>query len=208
MSDDTEDKVPFQGDSFQCLGLTAVPAPKNDNGSAELLVGGPVGGLNEVAIGGRDTRSAPKLGGLKPGDTVLHSTDPETDSQFGAMGKDRKAVMFAREADGTMAMLMIDAKNKVFQFAGFEGFLQYSKDGGWEMRDSTGKGFTINGGQFQLNAGLAPALPPKGPLLALAPGAAPPPGSVPIPGWFGMVAHLYRWFMWWLWQKLPKLEAT
>jgi hypothetical protein len=203
VGDDPEDKEPVRGDSFQCLGVTSFPAAATEAGSAEVCTVAGVGGMSEIAIGGRDTRSAPKLGGLKPGDTVLHSTDPETDSQFRAMGKDRKVVMFARESDGTMATLMIDAKSKKLQFVGFGGAMEFSKDGGWSFQDSTGAGFNINGGNCTWNVTNHFLRPGAALPVRVGPAAV---GGAPAPGVWAIVSRMWAWLRWWAWTRIPEFE--
>lgn len=71
-SGDAEDfgEVPL----MPCLGLTALPAPPDDDGRAEGLAIEGVGGFTAVVAGARDARCVDVVGQLGPGETALHST--------------------------------------------------------------------------------------------------------------------------------------
>lgn len=204
LSAEKDDEEPIRGDAFQCLGLHAACAPATTAGKCEMMKVSGIGGLNDSFVGGRDTRVGPRLGRMDPGDTVLLSTDPETDVQVRCHGKRKQAVIFAREGGATspMATLMIDAKNKKFQFLGFKGVLEYSEAGGWIMRDKTGSGFNLNNGMMSFNCQGKLTPNPAGLPLRMGPAAI---GGAPIPGWFGMVAYFFLWLRVWLWQRMPKL---
>jgi hypothetical protein len=56
------------------LGVTALPAAPNSDGTAEGVVIEGIGGMNGVFVSGWDVRSADVAGELSPGDTCLHGT--------------------------------------------------------------------------------------------------------------------------------------
>ena len=52
---------------FQCLGVTAIPFPKDDKGYAEGVVMRNCGGRDAVLVGARDTRTAAMVGNERQG---------------------------------------------------------------------------------------------------------------------------------------------
>lgn len=201
------DQEPVRGDAFQCLGLVAACAPANDAGHAEMLKLSGVGGLDDAIVGGRDVRVFTKLGVIDQGDTLLLSTDPETDVQVRCHGERRQLVMFARKDSPTseMGMLMIDGKEETFHVQCFGGTLKFSKKDGWIMRDGSGAGFHLNNGVMNFNCGGNLTGNPAAQPLRSGPA---PQGGIPVPGWFGMVRHILAWLRWWVWQRLPRLPEA
>jgi hypothetical protein len=59
------------------LGVTALPAPPDDNGSAEGVVLEGVGSLTGTCTAAWDVRCADVVGQMSPGDTALHGTHPD-----------------------------------------------------------------------------------------------------------------------------------
>lgn len=202
-----EDREPIHADTFEALGLWARCSPATNKGKCEAVTMSGVGGLNEVTVGRRDTRFGPKLGKALPGDTGIASTDPDTDVQVRCHGTRKQLIMFARKGDPTseQAFINLDAKREKFQFIGFGGTLEFSKQNGWIMRDGTGQGFHMHKGhiQFSVTSGKLSSNPAGLPLRQ----GATPLGGAPVPGWFAMVAHLWAWIKWQVWRRLPKLPA-
>ena len=198
------DEEPIRADSFQCLGLFAACAPATKDGKCEMLKGSGIGGLNDVIIGARDTRCSPKLATLEPGDTVLLSTDPETDTQVRCLGTRKQVAIMVREGgpDSPIAFITLDGAEKKFQFIGFGGTLEYSEENGWIMRDKTGTGFHLNNGMMSFNCQGKLTPNPAGLPLRMGPAQI---GGAPIPGWFGMVAYLWVWLRLWVWRRMPRL---
>lgn len=120
-----EDHEPFgEIDVMQCLGITALPAPKNDNGHAEGVVARGVGNANGVIVGGRDTRSSKVTGELKLGETAVHSTGENFDSR--SLYKDQ---MIAHIVGNDMVFIM-DRKGKKVSICYAGNIFELSKDGG------------------------------------------------------------------------------
>jgi len=79
--DDQDDVEHFaEVDMFGALGVTALPAPKDDDGVVEGVVLRSCGGTDAICVAARDERSADVVGQLAPGETALHSTGKD----FGA----------------------------------------------------------------------------------------------------------------------------
>lgn len=110
------------------LGLTAMPYPATDEGSAEALVGDGIPGLDGVVIGARDTRTAKIVGNLQPGDTVLHSTGPQQAAQVQLKEKKRQAVFRTVDTRGKDMALVLDGKNDKVQLTAFGHMFEMNRD--------------------------------------------------------------------------------
>ena len=127
---DANDTEPFgEIDLYQCLGVSALPWPKDAGGHAEGLVARDVGGRNAVLLGGRDTRSAKIVGKLKPGDTVVHSTGPNEAAQLQLKEEKRQAALVSEDSRGNTMMFMLDGKNDKIQLTAFGNIIELSRDG-------------------------------------------------------------------------------
>lgn len=114
-------------DSLQSLGVSALPFPETDDGFAEGVVLRGCGGSVGCVVGGRDERCASVYANLRPGDTCLHSTDPDAAAQFQAKAT-RQAVMLTTASDGSTMLHMLDGKNDKVQIAAFGGIIQMTPD--------------------------------------------------------------------------------
>jgi len=114
-------------DAIQALGVSSIPFPETDEGYAEGVVLRGCGGSVGCVVGGRDERCASVYASLKPGDSCLHSTDPDAAAQFQAKAT-RQAVMLTTASDGSTMLNILDGKNDKVQIAAFGGIIQMTPD--------------------------------------------------------------------------------
>ena len=120
---------------MQALGLTALPAPPDDNGQADLAVIEGLGGFTGCAVGGRDTRCSDVAGKLKPGETCLHNTGGTADTRSRVLLKENCASIIV----GNDLVLMLDRKNSKIQIVGFGHVFEMSAAQGIVMGAKGGK---------------------------------------------------------------------
>lgn len=120
---------------MQALGLTALPAPPDDSGQAELVALEGVGGFTACAVGGRDTRCADVAGRLKAGETCLHNTGGAADKRAKVLLKEDCASIVV----GNDLVVMLDRKNSKIQVLGFGHILEMSSAQGIVMGAKGGK---------------------------------------------------------------------
>lgn len=104
-------------DVISQLGVSAAPYPKTDAGAAELVGVGPIGGRDFVALGGRDTRAAEVTGNLKPGDTTVHTTHPNSKAQWQCCGELNQCVGYLEDSDGETMLVQMDGKANTLTLA-------------------------------------------------------------------------------------------
>ncbi len=165
------------------LGVTAVPAPIDENGRAEGVLLRGMEGIDGVIVGGRDTRSANVYAALQPGDTALHATDDNAAAQFQAKAN-RQAVIATKDSSGKTMTCALDGKNNKVQIAAFGSLFEIdkAKDQVVICTPSGGATILMKGNVISLIGtvvlgGAVPAFP-----VHQGPGAG--PTSVPAPGVF------------------------
>lgn len=122
-----------QIDVISSLGVTARPAPANENGAAEGVVADGIGGVEGVLLGARDRRSIAKvLGELGPGETCLHSTGEDFDSRI--FCKDQSVAIVV----GDDLAFVLDRKNKKVSLAAFGHMFELSEENGVSLYDKSG----------------------------------------------------------------------
>jgi hypothetical protein len=105
------------------LGLTAFPAPANENGRAQgIKVDAP--GTNGVIVGARDSRCAQVVAELAPGETCLHSTGADFDSRV--FCKDKVLALVV----GKKMAVTLDEREKKLAMSAFGAYAELSADGG------------------------------------------------------------------------------
>jgi hypothetical protein len=130
-------------DVFQSLGVSSLPFPKDDRGSAQAIVARNVGGKNGVVIGARDKRCAKIVGNLKPGDTVLHSTDAQLAAQVQCKGEKRQVVCATKDTQDKTAAVVLDGLNDKYTVAVFGHLFEISRENGFSFVHESGNGITI-----------------------------------------------------------------
>lgn len=128
----SEDDAPDYGEAplFCALGVSARPAPANENGSAQGLSVDVPGGDGAIA-GARDTRTAAVYAELGPGETALHSTGENYDSRV--FCKDQMVATIV----GDDLAWVLDRKNRKVTLAAFGLVFEYSEEAGINL--TTGK---------------------------------------------------------------------
>lgn len=147
-SGDAEDfgEVPL----MPCLGLTALPAPPDDDGRAEGLAIEGVGGFTAVVAGARDARCVDVVAQLQPGETALHNTGGDQDKRSRVFCKENLVALLV----GDDSTFVIDRGQKYAILAIPEaGQFELSKANGFMVADTSGAGITIKDGKMTLNAG-------------------------------------------------------
>ncbi len=170
VTDDENDAETFGAvPVLQALGVTSLPFPADDDGKAEGVFLRGCGNNDAICVGARDTRSAAIIGNLAPGDTVVHCTHANQSAQVQLKGERRQVVLTTNSADGEQGLLIIDGKNRKFQFVGWGGAFEYSQENGWCM--TTGKAFIqIKGDTIILSGKVLLGLTPLAP-VTVGPGA-------------------------------------
>lgn len=114
--------------SYQALGVTALPFPPDDSGYAEGVIVRDVGNYNGALLGARDERCAKVVATMQPGDTILHSCDPQAKAQV-RVSANRQVALVTEDSDqNTMALVLDGGENKV-QIAAFGGLIEMSENG-------------------------------------------------------------------------------
>jgi hypothetical protein len=137
-SDDPDDisdegEVPL----MNALGLTALPAPKDDTGHAEgVFVEVPCYGT--ACIAGRDTRCADVYGKLKAGETAVHNTGGDVSKRSRLLLKEDCASIIV----GNNVVVMVDRKNSKIQIAAFGHMFQMTTNDGIVMTAGVANGAT------------------------------------------------------------------
>lgn len=125
-----DDYEPFgEIDAYMALGITALPSNSTDEGHAEGVLIRDVGNQDGVVVGARDDRCSSVYADLKPGSTVLHSTEPEAKAQV-RCDPDGQVSQIVTDADGKTAAMLFDGKNNKFQVAAFGGWIEMSQEQG------------------------------------------------------------------------------
>jgi hypothetical protein len=120
---------------MQALGLTALPAPPDEKGEAELVAIEGVGGFTACAVGGRDTRCSDVAGKLKAGETCLHNTGGDAAKRSRVLLKEDCASIIV----GNNLVLMLDRKNSKITITGFGHIFEMSTEQGITMMTKGGK---------------------------------------------------------------------
>jgi hypothetical protein len=107
------------------LGVTALPAAPNSDGTAEGVVVEGIGGMNGVCVASWDTRCADVAGEMSNGDTCLHGTHSDATKRAKVFCKENHASMVV----GKGVSLTIDANQKTYTFTGFGCLIQCSETG-------------------------------------------------------------------------------
>jgi hypothetical protein len=119
---------------MNALGLTALPAAKDDTGHAEgVFVEVPCYGT--ACVGGRDTRCADVYGKLKAGETAVHNTGGDASKRSRAFFKEDCASIIV----GNDLVLMLDRKNSKITITGFGHIFEMSSAQGITMMTKGGK---------------------------------------------------------------------
>jgi hypothetical protein len=146
---------------YQALGITSLPYPKDDKGFAEAIVLPGVGGKKGVVVGGRDTRAAKIVGKMDPGDSVLHSTDPDQRAQVRVQGKKQMASLVVKGEDGKHLMVMLNGKDGKLQILAKGACIEIDDSGDISLLGKGGGGILIQGGDVCINGVLKlPGMPP------------------------------------------------
>ncbi len=167
-------------DVFGALGVTSLPAPANDEGSAEGIVARNVVGKDGVLIAARDERTSSLTGNMQPGDTILHSTGPNQAAQVQCKEEKRQVVLATIDESDKSVMIVVDGKNQKIQIAGFGHIFEMSADGGISMVEKGGAGIVCKDGVTQILGTLTIG---KGALVPVVTGT-PGPGQFPGVGLF------------------------
>ncbi len=130
----SDEDAPDYGDApmFCALGVSARPAPANENGSAQGLIDG-VPGADGAVVGARDTRSAKVYAELGPGETALHSTGEGFDSRV--FCKDQSVSIVV----GNDLAHVYDRKAKKVTLAAFGYVVEVSDGDGINLVSASGK---------------------------------------------------------------------
>jgi hypothetical protein len=129
---------------FQCLGLTAMPWPANENGAAQGIVATDIPGMEAALVGARDTRTADIVGTMRPGDTVMHSTDPEKAAQLQLKGDRRQAALLSRDSQGRTMMALLDGTNDKVQITALGAHFEITPEGNIILTCAGGNGIIID----------------------------------------------------------------
>ena len=108
------------------LGVTAIPAPIDENGRAEGVILRGIAGVDGIIVGGRDTRTASVYASLQPGDTCLHSTAKGAAAQFQAKAN-RQAIIATKDKSEKTMIFVLDGKNDKVQLAAFGAIIEIDK---------------------------------------------------------------------------------
>jgi len=166
------------------LGLTAMPFPATEEGSAEAIVADDLPGVDGVVIGARDVRTANIVGNLKPGDTVLHSTGPEQAAQIQLKEEKRQVVARTKDTRGKDMAVVVDGKNDKVSVTAMGMLIEMSRDNGVNVVGTGGAGIQLVDGKVIFTGQVFFQRTPLGSVLVAPNPASPPAGSVPVPGVF------------------------
>lgn len=135
--------------SYQALGVTALPFAPTDAGAAEGVILRDVGNLNGAIIGARDERCAGVVSTMQPGDTVLHSCDPEAKAQV-RVHANRQIAMVTEGSDGKTMVSMLDGKNDKITITAFGGIIEMTPDGISIVAPGSKSSILLSGDQITL----------------------------------------------------------
>lgn len=167
---------------LQCLGVTTMPYPADENGGAQGVMVD-VEGLDGVLVGARDTRTAAIVGNLKPGDCCVHSVGPEQAAQLQLKEEKRQAVLVSKDTQGKTMVIAMDGKNDKITIAGFGCAFEMSRENGIVLTDETGAAvLQLKGGQAIL-CGNSTVLGGRTPIATIVAGTG-GPAAVAVPGLF------------------------
>jgi hypothetical protein len=153
---------------MQALGHTALPWPADGKGSAEGVAIAGLGSRKAIVIGAWDTRSAKVVGKMDPGDTVLHSTDPDQTAQVRVQGKKKSASIVVKGADGKHMMVLLDGKNGKLQVMAKGACIEIDDSGDISLLGKGGGGILIQGNEVSINGILKlPGIPPLHQIVTL-----------------------------------------
>jgi hypothetical protein len=146
---------------MQALGHAAMPWPADANGSAEGVAIAGLGSRKAIVIGARDTRSAKVVGKMEPGDTVLHSTDPDQTAQVRVQGKKKSASVVVKGKGGKHLMVLVDGENEKIQIMAKGAMIEIDDAGDISLLNKGGAGLLLQGGEVVVNGILKlPGMPP------------------------------------------------
>jgi hypothetical protein len=168
VGDDNADVAPFgEIPVATCLGVTSLPYPKDANGHAEAVVARGLGSRKGFVIGARDTRAGKIVGKMDPGDSVLHSTDPDQTAQVRVQGKKKSASVIVKGSNGKHMMVLLDGKNNKAQVLANGATIEIDDGGDISLLGKGGGGILIQGNTVSINGVLKlPGLPPQHFLVA------------------------------------------
>lgn len=169
LTDDQDDVEHFgEIDMIQSLGITALPAPPTDGGSATGFVIRDVAGTPGMIVGAFDVRTAKDTFELGPGETCLHSTGEEFESRVFCK---EKSVSLVVGTKAVMTLTTLDNGNHKFQVAVGGHMLEISEENGIVLVDAGGAALILKDGQAIL----------KGTIVALGENAVTPLLVAPSP---------------------------
>lgn len=116
------------------LGVTALPAAADDDGSAEGIAV-EVSSYGYACVGARDTRCSDVVGQLKAGETAVHNTGGDKTKRSRAFFKEDCASIIV----GNDVVLMLDRKNKKITITGFGHIFEMSEANGVTLAPKGGK---------------------------------------------------------------------
>lgn len=164
------------------LGVTAMPYPATDDGTAQAFVISGIAGLDGVCVGANDTRTAKIVGNLKPGDTIVHSTGPQQAAQLQLKEEKRQCALVTKnDAKKDFGLFLDGNKNTGTLTVPKAGTIHITKDQGVVITDNTGKASIqlIDGKVIIMGTVvLGGRIPTANVMVGLSPiaGAAPAPG--------------------------------
>lgn len=135
--------------SFQALGVTALPAAPTSAGSAEGIILRDVGNLNGAIVGARDGRCASVVAAMQPGDTVLHSCDPNAKAQV-RVHANKQIALVTEGTDGKTMLQLLDGKNDKITITAFGGLIEMTPDGISIVAPGSKASILLNGDQISL----------------------------------------------------------
>lgn len=151
-----------------CLGVTSLPYPKDANGYAEAIVARGMAGRKAFVIGARDTRSGKVVGKMDPGDTVIHSTDPDETAQVRVQGKKKSASIVVKGKSKKHLMVLVDGENEKIQIMAKGACIEIDDSGDISLLGKGGAGILIQGGEVSINGILKlPGIPPLHQIVTL-----------------------------------------
>ena len=129
ITDDENDYESFgEVASYQALGVTALPAAPTSAGSAEGIILRDVGNFNGAIVGARDGRCSGVVASMQPGDTVLHSCDPNAKAQIRCHANQQIALV-TEGTDGKTMLQLLDGKNDKITITAFGGLIEMTPEG-------------------------------------------------------------------------------
>lgn len=163
------------------LGLTAMPWPANDEGSAEGLVAEDVPGMNGAIVGARDVRCADVVGKLGPGDVCLHSCGPQHKAQIQLKETKRQVGIFTEDKNGETQMILLDGSGDGKLQIAVGGCMIQMHKGLITLTAGDGTTFTIGDGQCRTPNKLTCGTPTPGFAVLVGPQTGSPGGPASVP---------------------------